>query len=92
MIIKVEFHYRHAPTSIHRDTLDIIASHAYRDAQGRLINPVHKRHLEAPYPQSVTEGLRAGIFRLNRLLVDQGNPFAVPETAEPEEAAWRLVG
>lgn len=92
MIITVVLTYRHAPTSVHTATLDIDAKHAYRDARGRLVTPVHHRQVPARYPTSITEGLRDGIAQLDWMMRNKANPFSVPETGDPEEMAWRLVG
>jgi len=92
MIIVVELHYRHAPTTTHRDTLDIVAKHSYRDPKGRLITPTHKRRVQAAYPQSAVDGLNEGISVLYGLLAAHRDKFVLPETADLEESAFRLVG
>jgi hypothetical protein len=72
--------------------LDIDAWHAYRDAKGRLHTPSHHVQVPAPMPQNVTDGLRHGIAVLNQRLQARVNPFTIPETADLEEWAFRMVG
>lgn len=92
MILNVQFTWRTEGGVNGREVLDIRAYHSYRDEKGRLVTPSHERQVVMPAPQSAGEGLRRGIYALHRLLVDRDDPFRVPATADPEEAAWRLVG
>lgn len=92
MIIQVQFSFQGGGVHKLPYTLDIDASHAYRDAKGRLVTPSHHRQVAHPMPKSITEGLKAGISQLDWLLRARHNPFAVADEGEPEERAFRLVG